>query len=237
MPWYSTEFTQDVPAVAGGGIMRSYVRDGEDVYLTYDTTDRGTESFAPVFHLLDLTPYGRQEVWEDSGRRRGRRPRGRTACRSPRPRACMSGSRRERRRDRAGRAVACAPTSARAGTTRGHVRTTTAHIDLRTARATMSTTRRCCRNRSRRADGRSRRNARTSLPPTGLRSTSTKTKAAVDAAHTARMSSKKTSPHAPSVNAGHHTIAAMPTMITPTGTSLREPRSPSATDASSTAAR
>lgn len=66
MPWYSTEFTQDVPAVAGGGIMRSYVRDGDDVFLTYDTTDRGTESFAPVFHLLDLTPYGRQEVWEDS---------------------------------------------------------------------------------------------------------------------------------------------------------------------------
>ena len=66
MPWYSTEFVQDVPALADGGIMRSYLRDGDDVYLTYETTDRGTESFAPTFHLLDLTPYGRQEVWEDS---------------------------------------------------------------------------------------------------------------------------------------------------------------------------
>ncbi|MET0736549.1 MAG: DUF899 family protein [Microbacterium sp.] len=66
MPWYSTEFNQDDPALAGGGFMRSYLRDGDDVYLTYETTDRGTESFAPVLHLLDLTPYGRQEVWEDS---------------------------------------------------------------------------------------------------------------------------------------------------------------------------
>ncbi|WP_344058413.1 DUF899 family protein [Microbacterium pumilum] len=66
MPWYSTEFTQNEPAVADGGIMRSYLRDGDDVYLTYETTDRGTESFAPVLNLLDLTLYGRQEVWEDS---------------------------------------------------------------------------------------------------------------------------------------------------------------------------
>lgn len=66
MPWYSTELVQDEPAVADGGIMRSYIREGEDVYLTYETTDRGTESFMPTLQLLDLMPHGRQEVWEDS---------------------------------------------------------------------------------------------------------------------------------------------------------------------------
>ncbi|SFR93635.1 Predicted dithiol-disulfide oxidoreductase, DUF899 family [Microbacterium sp. cf046] len=66
MPWYSTRSVQDNPAVAGGGIMRAYLRDGEDVYLTYETTDRGTEAFSPTLHLLDLTAYGRKEEWEDS---------------------------------------------------------------------------------------------------------------------------------------------------------------------------
>jgi predicted dithiol-disulfide oxidoreductase (DUF899 family) len=66
MPWYSTQFAQSEPALAGGGIVRAFVRDGDDVYLTYESTDRGTESFAPTLHLLDLTVYGRRETWEDS---------------------------------------------------------------------------------------------------------------------------------------------------------------------------
>ena len=36
------------------------------VYRTYFTTTRGVETLGPVWTLLDLTPLGRQENWEDS---------------------------------------------------------------------------------------------------------------------------------------------------------------------------
>lgn len=42
-----------------------FLRDDEHVYRTYFTTGRGVEP-AGFRHLLDLTPYGRQEEWEDS---------------------------------------------------------------------------------------------------------------------------------------------------------------------------
>ncbi len=37
-----------------------------DVYRTYFTERRGVEALGNVWSLLDLTPYGRQEEWEDS---------------------------------------------------------------------------------------------------------------------------------------------------------------------------
>jgi len=43
-----------------------FLRDGEDVYRTYFTTNRGVETLGSVWTLLDLTPLGRQEEWEDS---------------------------------------------------------------------------------------------------------------------------------------------------------------------------
>ena len=43
-----------------------FLRDGEDVYRTYFTTNRGVEALGSVWPLLDLTPLGRQEEWEDS---------------------------------------------------------------------------------------------------------------------------------------------------------------------------
>jgi len=43
-----------------------FLRDGEDVYRTYFTTNRGVEALGSVWTLLDLTPLGRQEEWEDS---------------------------------------------------------------------------------------------------------------------------------------------------------------------------
>jgi predicted dithiol-disulfide oxidoreductase (DUF899 family) len=43
-----------------------FVRDGGDIYRTYFTSHRGVEALGPVFTLLDLTPLGRQEDWEDS---------------------------------------------------------------------------------------------------------------------------------------------------------------------------
>jgi predicted dithiol-disulfide oxidoreductase (DUF899 family) len=43
-----------------------FFRIGEDVYHTYSTYARGTESLTDSYALLDVTPYGRQEDWEDS---------------------------------------------------------------------------------------------------------------------------------------------------------------------------
>ena len=43
-----------------------FVRDGKEIYRTYFTTHRGVETLGPVWTLLDLTPLGRQEAWEDS---------------------------------------------------------------------------------------------------------------------------------------------------------------------------
>jgi len=51
-----------------------FIRDGESVYRTYFVNGRGGEAIGPMFSLLDLTPLGRQEEWEDSppGRPQGK---------------------------------------------------------------------------------------------------------------------------------------------------------------------
>jgi predicted dithiol-disulfide oxidoreductase (DUF899 family) len=60
-----TSFADDCGA--GGGFMLSvFLRDGEDVYRTYNTTSRGVDRLVFTNSILDLTPYGRQEDWEDS---------------------------------------------------------------------------------------------------------------------------------------------------------------------------
>lgn len=60
-----TSFADDCGA--GGGFMLSvFLREGEDVYRTYNTTSRGVDRLVFVNSILDLTPYGRQEDWEDS---------------------------------------------------------------------------------------------------------------------------------------------------------------------------
>jgi predicted dithiol-disulfide oxidoreductase (DUF899 family) len=43
-----------------------FIREGEDIYRTYFTTQRGVEALGSVWTFLDLTPLGRQETWEDS---------------------------------------------------------------------------------------------------------------------------------------------------------------------------
>lgn len=43
-----------------------FFNDGERVYHTYSSYARGTESLTDSYRLLDITPYGRQEDWEDS---------------------------------------------------------------------------------------------------------------------------------------------------------------------------
>jgi predicted dithiol-disulfide oxidoreductase (DUF899 family) len=52
---------------AGRGFALSvFLRDGDEVYRTYSTTARGVDRLVFVHSVLDLTPYGRQEDWEDS---------------------------------------------------------------------------------------------------------------------------------------------------------------------------
>jgi predicted dithiol-disulfide oxidoreductase (DUF899 family) len=46
--------------------LSAFQRDGDRVYRTYFTTDRGVEALGSVWTLLDITPLGRQETWEDS---------------------------------------------------------------------------------------------------------------------------------------------------------------------------
>jgi predicted dithiol-disulfide oxidoreductase (DUF899 family) len=43
-----------------------FLRDGDGLFRTYFTTARGVEALGSVWTLLDLTPLGRQEDWEDS---------------------------------------------------------------------------------------------------------------------------------------------------------------------------
>ena len=64
-PWYSV---RDLDEPVGGemGYMTSFLRDGDRAFLTYSTTGRGNEAFNPTFGLLDMTPYGRGEAWQDS---------------------------------------------------------------------------------------------------------------------------------------------------------------------------
>jgi predicted dithiol-disulfide oxidoreductase (DUF899 family) len=43
-----------------------FLRRGDDIFRTYFTTARGLETVGGIWSLLDLTPLGRQEQWEDS---------------------------------------------------------------------------------------------------------------------------------------------------------------------------
>jgi predicted dithiol-disulfide oxidoreductase (DUF899 family) len=65
-PWFSTADSGIALATRNGGDLRCYLRDGDEVFQTYETKWRGIEPMLPTLQLLDLTPYGRQETWEDS---------------------------------------------------------------------------------------------------------------------------------------------------------------------------
>lgn len=43
-----------------------FFREGNDIYQTYHSEDRGVEHLGSHWTYLDLTPYGRKEEWEDS---------------------------------------------------------------------------------------------------------------------------------------------------------------------------
>lgn len=72
LPWVSSAhstFNDDFGVTVDGEEIHSvsvFLRDGDRVFHTWQTFNRGEEPFMVVFDLLDLTPYGRQEAWEDS---------------------------------------------------------------------------------------------------------------------------------------------------------------------------
>ena len=80
VPWYSS-FASDFNHDFGVGPERPrpgeyqdgesfglsvFLRDGDEIDRTYFTSGRGVETLGTVWSLLDLTPLGRQEEWEDS---------------------------------------------------------------------------------------------------------------------------------------------------------------------------
>jgi predicted dithiol-disulfide oxidoreductase (DUF899 family) len=62
---HGTTFAEDC-GVGPGFLLSVFLRDGQNVYRTYSTTARGVDRLMFVQSILDLTPYGRQEDWEDS---------------------------------------------------------------------------------------------------------------------------------------------------------------------------
>jgi predicted dithiol-disulfide oxidoreductase (DUF899 family) len=64
-PWYSVRGL-DGPACGPMGFLTSYLRLGDRTFLTYSTTSRGNERVNGSMGLLDMTPYGRGEQWEDN---------------------------------------------------------------------------------------------------------------------------------------------------------------------------
>jgi predicted dithiol-disulfide oxidoreductase (DUF899 family) len=69
VPWYSVAESADVLR-AGRTLNRfmlvCYLRQGDRVFETYWTSGRGVEGVTPTLGLLDMTAYGRQELWENS---------------------------------------------------------------------------------------------------------------------------------------------------------------------------
>ena len=72
VPWVSsfgTDFNKDFGRTTDEGEkfgLSVFFHDGKRVYRSYFTDGRGVEALGNVWSLLDLTPLGRQETWEDS---------------------------------------------------------------------------------------------------------------------------------------------------------------------------
>jgi predicted dithiol-disulfide oxidoreductase (DUF899 family) len=72
LPWYSShgsDFNDDFEATVDGEEQHGvsvFLRQGDRVFQTYATGRRGVEHLGSHWTYLDLTPYGRQEIWEHS---------------------------------------------------------------------------------------------------------------------------------------------------------------------------
>jgi predicted dithiol-disulfide oxidoreductase (DUF899 family) len=68
VPWYSCRdrrFNEDCGTGTGFGLS-VFLRDGERVFRSYFTSGRGVDRLRFDLNVLDHTPLGRQETWEDS---------------------------------------------------------------------------------------------------------------------------------------------------------------------------
>ncbi|WP_394619470.1 DUF899 domain-containing protein [Lentzea sp. JNUCC 0626] len=68
VPWFSShgsDFHEDLEHGEGFGLS-VLLRNDDEVFRTYYTNGRGVDRLRLDLNLLDLTPYGRQEEWEDS---------------------------------------------------------------------------------------------------------------------------------------------------------------------------
>jgi len=72
VPWFSSfgsDFNYDFGVTTDEGEtfgLSVFMRDGKSVYRTYFTSARGVDRLRMDFNLLDLTPFGPREEWEDS---------------------------------------------------------------------------------------------------------------------------------------------------------------------------
>jgi predicted dithiol-disulfide oxidoreductase (DUF899 family) len=70
MPWYSAPHESLETLLTGRRVgmfhLVCYLREHERAFETYWTNGRGVEAMGNTYTMLDLTPYGRQEAWEDS---------------------------------------------------------------------------------------------------------------------------------------------------------------------------
>jgi predicted dithiol-disulfide oxidoreductase (DUF899 family) len=72
VPWFSSagsDFNVDFGVTTDDGEifgLSVLLREGDDVFRTYFTSGRGVEALGSNWTFLDLTPFGRQEDWEDS---------------------------------------------------------------------------------------------------------------------------------------------------------------------------
>jgi len=72
IPWYSSfgsDFNYDFDATNDDGenhVVSIFLKDGDHIYRTYYTDQRGVEHLGSHWTYLDLTPFGRQEDWEEA---------------------------------------------------------------------------------------------------------------------------------------------------------------------------
>jgi predicted dithiol-disulfide oxidoreductase (DUF899 family) len=68
VPYFSsrgTTFSADCGA-GGGFLLSLFLRDGDEVFRTYSTTQRGVDRLLFANNIADLAVFGRQQDWEDS---------------------------------------------------------------------------------------------------------------------------------------------------------------------------
>jgi predicted dithiol-disulfide oxidoreductase (DUF899 family) len=67
IPWYTLtdDFDADFDVAEWHGT-NVFLREGAEIFRTYFVDKRGDEQMGSTWNYLDITPLGRQEIWEDS---------------------------------------------------------------------------------------------------------------------------------------------------------------------------